>query len=238
MLVFMDNDISKEPGITVVIPCFNAGPRLRPVAESAAARTGRVIVVDDGSTDGSADGFLSPEIEVLRLSPNRGKGHALLAGIRKAFESEKLEVICLMDADGQHDPADLPGLLAAFRKDNADLVIGARQFGGQQVPWRSRFGNRVTAGITRALLGRRMQDTQCGYRLLSPRFARAVLDHVSGGRYETEMEMIVFAVRGGFTLTHAPVQTVYEPGNRSSHFRKVRDSIRIYARLARVLLRR
>ena len=246
MLVPMDTPPEKEardgaalPHVTVVVPCFNAGHRVRPVAEGAAARAARVIVVDDGSTDGAPQALDLPGVEVLRLPHNRGKGHAILAGLRSALARPGLEAVCLMDADGQHEPADLPGLVEAFRREQADLVIGQRRFDdGTVVPWRSRFGNRVTARVTRLLLGRNLPDTQCGYRVLSPRFAQAVVDRVAGGRYETEMAMIVLAVRGGFTLAHAPVRTVYEPGNRSSHFRKVSDSLRIYLRLARALLGR
>ena len=208
------------------------------MAEGAALHAARVVVVDDGSTDGAVEALALPQVEVLRLPRNRGKGHAIVEGLKAALARPGLEAVCLMDADGQHDPADIPGLVAAFQRESADLVIGQRRFDGTPVPWRSRFGNRVTARVTRLLLGRDLPDTQCGFRVLSPRFARAVVDRVAGGRYETEMEMIVLAVRGGFTLAYAPVRTVYEPGNRSSHFRKVRDSVRIYVRLARALLGR
>ncbi len=231
-----DSDTSPVCGLTVVIPCFNAGHHIRSVAEGAAVRATRVIVVDDGSTDGAVDGFAAPNIEVLRLPRNRGKGHAIIEGLKCALARPELEALCLMDADGQHDPADIPGLVGAFWRERADLVIGQRRFDGGPVPLRSRFGNQVTARVTRLLLDRNLPDTQCGFRVLSPRFARAVVDRVAGGRYETEMEMIVLAVRGGFALAHAPVRTVYEPGNRSSHFRKVRDSVRIYLRLAQALL--
>ena len=226
-------------GLTVIIPCFNAGSRIRPVAEGAVSRAARVIVVDDGSTDGAVDGLAGmPGIEVVRLPRNRGKGHAIIEGLKCALAQPGLEAACLMDADGQHDPADIPVLLEAFRRERADLVIGQRRFDQGPVPWRSRFGNQVTARVTRLLLGRNLPDTQCGFRVLSPRLAQAVVDRVPGGRYETEMEMIVLAVRGGFPLAYAPVRTVYEPGNRSSHFRKGRDSVRIYLRLAKALLRR
>ena len=233
--------MSMSPGTApaphIIIPCYNAGDRLGRVVAAALPLAARVLVVDDGSTDGCAAPARVPGAEVLVFPKNRGKGHALLAGIEQAL-ADGAGVVCLMDADGQHDPAELPGMLAAFREGRADLLIGERQFGGAQVPWRSRFGNQTTALISRLLLGRALPDTQCGYRLLSPEFARAVLRHVPGGRYETEMDMLVLAVRGGFRLAYAPIRTVYEPGNKSSHFRKVRDSVRIYARLLRAVLRR
>ncbi|HQN01486.1 MAG TPA: glycosyltransferase family 2 protein, partial [Candidatus Hydrogenedentes bacterium] len=143
--------------------------------------------------------------------------------------------IALMDADGQHDPGDLPALFDVYRRHDADLVIGTRQLDRARTPWRSRFGNQVTAWVAGKLLRCPLSDTQCGYRILSPRFAGAFVTMVSGGRYETEMEMILLAVNGGYTLLSAPVTTIYEAGNRSSHFRKVRDSLRIYGTLWRAL---
>lgn len=222
----------------VVIPCFNAGARVRPVVAGARAQGARVLVVDDGSTDGCTAGLAEAGARVVALGRNRGKGHALLAGLAAALEDPALRRVVLMDADGQHDPRELPGLLAAAEAQGADLLIGARVFTGQAVPWRSRFGNSVTVSVTALLLGRRLPDTQCGFRVLSRRFAEAVLAQVAGGRYETEMEMLVLGVRGGFVVGHSPIQTLYEPGNASSHFYKVRDSFLIYARLLRTAFRR
>ncbi|MBW7864343.1 MAG: glycosyltransferase family 2 protein [Candidatus Hydrogenedens sp.] len=233
----MAETTEKIAGLAVVIPCHNAGPRLAPVVAGALARAEKVIVVDDGCTDGSTDGAAEAGAEMLVFPVNRGKGHALLAGIARALEHLETRVVCTMDADGQHDPAELPGLLAAFDAARADLLIGRRTFDTGSVPWRSRFGNRATALVTRLLLGRDLPDTQCGYRLMSRGFAEALAGNLSGGRYETEMEMIVYAVRAGHTLASAPVRTLYEPGNRSSHFRKVRDSWLIYARLLRAVRR-
>ncbi len=187
MLVPMDLDKENRhtaadpvPGLTVVIPCFNAEHHIRSVAEGAALRTARVIVVDDGSTDGAVEAFTMPNMEVLRLPRNRGKGHAIIEGLKFALARPELEALCLMDADGQHDPADIPGLVEAFRQERADLVIGQRRFDEGPVPWRSRFGNQVTARVTRLPPGRNLPDTQCGFRVLSPRFARAVVDRVAG----------------------------------------------------------
>ena len=223
---------SLQKNVVVVIPCFNAGNRLGGAVQDALAQVERVIVVDDGSTDGGMDGIKGMPVQTVTFSENRGKGHALIAGIRAALELQEGAVIALMDADGQHDATELPGLFACFKSEAADLLIGTRCFDQEQVPWRSRFGNQMTVWIMGRLCGRHLPDTQCGFRLLSPRFARRFVEKVPGGRYETEMRMLLLAIREGFHIASTPIATLYEPGNPSSHFQKVRDSYRIY----RVLL--
>jgi len=224
--------------VTAIVPCYNAGDRVLPVLKKLVGYAQTVIVVDDGSTDGGLTGADTLGVQLLRFDLNRGKGHALLAGLQAALALPGHGPIALLDADGQHDPAELPRLCQAFHDEKADLLIGARVFGGASVPWASRFGNRATIAITSWLVGRELPDTQCGYRLLSRAFAAAVVETVPGGRYETEMDMLLKAVQEDWQLAFVPVATLYEPGNQSSHFRKVQDSVRIYGRLGRALLRR
>jgi len=218
-------------GLIAIIPCYNAGERVRGVAVGVLAQTPRLLVVDDGSTDGSAGSLRDLPIQFLRLDPNRGKGHALLAGFREALKDPEMACVCVLDADGQHDPAEIPRLHQAFLDTRADLVIGARVFDGVRVPWRSRFGNKVTIMVTALLLRHRLPDTQCGFRILSRGFLESVVDTVHGGRYETEMEIIVKAIREKRLTVSVPIRTIYEAGNASSHFRKFHDSYRIYSRL-------
>lgn len=217
--------------VAVIVPCYNAGDRVCPVVERLCASTGTVIVVDDGTTDGSIEPLRTLPVRIVAFPRNRGKGFALMAGYAAALEQAKITCVASLDADGQHDPAELPALYRAFQEQDADLLIGARQFGGTEVPFRSRFGNTITASVVSMLLGRRMQDTQSGYRLLSRRFLDAMIPVVEGGRYETEMELIGRAIAGGYCVGSHPIRTIYEPGNRSSHFRKIGDSVRIYRKL-------
>jgi len=221
--------------ITCVIPCYNAGARVAPVVHSALGQVPRVIVVDDGSDDACLDGLTHPNLRIVRHPENRGKGHAILTGLREALADAATRAVILLDADGQHDPGVIPEFVARFEATGAGMVIGARVFDGGHVPLRSRFGNTVTAAVTRLLLGENLPDTQCGYRLLSRAFAEAVLRQVAGGRYETEMEMVVLALRGNHGIAAVPIRTIYEEGNASSHFRKLSDSARIYARLFRAV---
>ncbi len=220
-------------GLVALVPCYNAGGRVRRVAEGVLARAPKLLVVDDGSTDGSIESLGDLPVTVVHLHPNRGKGHALLAGFEKALQDPEMTCVCVLDADGQHDPEEIPKLYAAFLESGADLVIGSRVFDGVKVPWRSRFGNKVTITVTALLLRHRLPDTQCGFRILSRGFAQSVLESVRGGRYETEMEIIIKAIREKRHTVSVPIQTIYEEGNTSSHFRKFHDSYRIYSRLLR-----
>lgn len=213
--------------VVAVVPCYNAGARVRAVVERLCGMLRHVVVVDDGSTDGCADALDALGACIIRLTPNRGKGHALLAGFAAALEIPEMRAVCVLDADGQHDANELPGMYRAFVEREADLVIGARVFERASVPWRSRFGNRVSAAMMRVLLGPGITDTQCGYRVLSRRFIEDIVRGLPGGRYETEMRIIVKAVRGNYRVISVPIRTIYESGNPSSHFRKVRDSVRV-----------
>lgn len=213
------------------MPCYNAGSSVRPVVEKALTIAERVFVVDDGSTDGAVEGLRDLSAHVITFPKNRGKGAALLAGFRAALDSPEVSCVAVIDADGQHDAGELPKLYQAFTGNRADLVIGSRTFHKESVPWRSWFGNLATAVIVTRLLGQRLPDTQSGFRLHSRRFLEDVLDTISGGRYETEMAILVKAIREGYTVVSVPVRTIYEKGNPSSHFRAVRDSWRVWRTL-------
>ncbi len=217
--------------LCVVIPSYNAGTRLAPVVKGVQQVGVPFIVVDDGSSDGSVSALSLPDENVLHLPENRGKGHALLAGFRKALENNEIAAACVVDADGQHNPQDIPRFWATYKSSEADFITGVRSRAGTYVPLRSRFGNWLTVHVTSWLLGRRLPDTQCGFRLMSRHFTETVLQEVDGGRYETEMEILVLAIRRGFSLEQVSIATVYESGNPSSHFNKFLDSYLIYRRL-------
>lgn len=219
--------------VAVIVPCFNAGPRLEPVVRTAVEVVGRVLVVDDGSTDGAVAALGDGPWQRLGWPQNRGKGFAIVEGLREAISTPTTAYVCIVDADGQHDPREIPKLLAVAVSKGADLVIGSRRFDLAQVPWRSRTGNRTTAWAMRCLLGAAISDTQSGFRLHSRRLVRAIVDEVEPGRYETEMDILALAVRSGYAIAETPIATLYEPHNASSHFRRIRDSWRVLRALFR-----
>ena len=223
--------------LAVVVPAYNAGALVKPVVKALEDYVHTIWLVNDGSTDGCTTGLASKTTRVLDLPKNHGKGYALVQGYMKALEDEGITAVAVLDADGQHDVRDLPRLFQVFQDQNADFLIGARDFDIGYVPLRSRIGNNVTHFVSGFILGAWLKDTQSGYRLVSRNYLEQVLPKIRGGRYETEMEMIAMAIRGDFTLVSEPIRTIYEEGNKSSHFKVIRDSFLIYRKLLAIWLR-
>lgn len=217
--------------LAAVVPCYNAGERVGPVVRDLLAQLDHVVVVDDGSTDGATAPLQAMGASVIRFPENKGKGFAMLAGFRAALAADDVTGVAIVDADGQHDTSELAPLWETFVGGDADLVIGTRTFDGKHVPLRSKIGNKFTALTTRILIGAAIPDTQSGFRIHSRRFLEDIVKTIRGGRYETEMEILVNAARGGYKIAAAPIRTIYETGNPSSHFNKYRDSWRVIRKL-------
>jgi LmbE family N-acetylglucosaminyl deacetylase len=221
--------------VCAVLPCFNVEAYCGPVLAETATRADFVIAVDDGSTDGTravleaAARAAGPHVTVLALSPNRGKGVALLEAFRLALARHACTVVVTLDGDGQHRPADIATVVAEWQR-GADLVIGGRgRF--EEMPLRSRFGNTMTAAVLRRLYPRCPRDTQSGLRAHDRGLVEAVVEELSGRRYETELEILLLALSRGRRVTTVPIPAIYLDRNKSSHFRPLVDSARIYRAL-------
>ena len=245
---------STFPSVLVVIPVYNHAATLPAVARSVLAVHPRVLVVDDGSTDmpGHAAGGLPPEdtgaappgeghplhgLPVLcaRHGRNRGKGAAILTG---AAEARKLGMshILTIDADGQHDPGDIPAFLAAAREAPLAIQVGKRDFVTDNVPFSSRFGRAFSNFWYKVHTGASIGDVQSGFRL----YPLAVLEtvHCAETRYSFEVEVLVRAKWAGFAVKDIPIRVYYPPReDRVSHFRPLADNIRISLLNTRLTIR-
>jgi glycosyltransferase involved in cell wall biosynthesis len=212
----------------VLIPAYQPDDRLLTLV--AALGHHRVVVVDDGSGPAYREVFAGLEgAELITLDHNRGKGFALRAGFAHiAARHPGTGVICA-DSDGQHRPEDITAVAAQLVASGADMVLGVRRFTGR-VPARSRLGNSVTRQLFRLVTGLDVTDTQTGLRGYPARML-AWLGDVPGDRFEYELRLLLHAARESLAVTEVPIATVYLDGNRSSHFRPVRDSARVYAPL-------
>jgi glycosyltransferase involved in cell wall biosynthesis len=198
--------------ILALIPGYQEGPRIAAVVEGARAHL-PVVVVDDGSTDDTAAKAESAGATVLRQHPNAGKGAAIRMGFRYALERGAVAVVTL-DADGQHDPAEIPAFLAAFEAGRPELVIGRRDFGS--MPPVRRLSNTLGGWVFSAAVGRRVADNQSGYRLIGRRLMTALLDSDESG-FEFEVEMIARCIALGLPMADVPVRTIY--AGEPSHIR-------------------
>lgn len=204
--------------LIALIPAYQEGPRIAAVV-TAAAQHLPVVVVDDGSTDDTAERADAAGATVIRQVPNQGKGAALREGFRHALELG-VEAVVTLDADGQHDPAEIPRFLVAFEATRCALIIGRRDF--RRMPPVRRLSNTIGRLILSAAVGRPIPDNQSGYRLIGPRLMAAVLESQEDG-FAFEVEMIARCIAMDLPMSWVPIRTIYagEPSHirPAAHFR-------------------
>ncbi|HEX9013634.1 MAG TPA: glycosyltransferase family 2 protein, partial [Anaerolineaceae bacterium] len=204
-----------------LIPAYNEMEGISVVVSAARAFL-PVLVVDDGSRDTTAELAESAGAEVLRQRPNQGKGAALRAGFRWALERDCQAVITL-DADGQHDPLEIPKFLDCFATTGADLVIGARDY--RAMPPVRRFSNTIGRWTMEWALRSRVPDNQSGYRLISRRLMEELISSREQG-FEFEVEMIAACLARGYGLEWVPIRTIY--AGEGSHIQPLRHVVHFF----------
>jgi glycosyltransferase involved in cell wall biosynthesis len=207
--------------VCAVIPAFNEAETIREVVHGAAQHVAQVVVVDDGSTDGTGDQARAAGAEVIRLTPNSGKGTAIRRGLAH-IAGRPFTHVLLMDGDLQHRPDEIPRLLDAGRASGAALVVGERVFERASMPTSRYWANVIGSWALSSFLGVPLSDTQSGFRLLDLEAGRTLTWRSTG--YEIETEMIVKFGRRRALVVGVPVSAVYN--GRRSKLRPVRDTTR------------
>jgi glycosyltransferase involved in cell wall biosynthesis len=210
--------------IPAVIPAYQAERTIEAVVMGVRATgTSAVYVVDDGSRDATTSLAERAGAKVLRHAQNRGKGAALWTGFAQALKDGARAVLTL-DADGQHDPAEIPRLLSAHREHPESLIIGARSLREEVMPGRSRVGNRTSTFFLSLFSGRRISDSQSGFRI----YPRSLLTRIepTARRFDAETELLLAAVTHGYPIEEVIVQTIYQQ-HGATHFHDVLDTARI-----------
>lgn len=228
-----------EPAV-VLVPAYEPDEKLLcMVEEGLAAGIRRFLVVNDGSSPECGVWFRRLEalgVPVCHHDRNRGKGEAIKTGIRYVLERwPQCPGIVTADADGQHATEDILKLLDALPGCPEGLLLGARDFSGEEVPFNSRLGNRVTSSVFRLLTRVKCPDTQTGLRGIPAKLFPLALE-AEGSRYEYEMNFLLEVAAQKREIRTLPITTIYLDGNRSSHFRVVQDSFLIYRRPLTFLL--
>lgn len=233
-MIEVDNQSAGK--IAVVIPASNEELAIRSVVSEALSYCKEVIVVDDGSTDGTQAALSDLKIDCIRHEKPQGKAAALLDGFRFALDHGFTGIIT-MDGDGQHKASDIPRLLAAAARYPNHIIIGARLLQRDAAPPARRLGNSIADWFISWACGQRIVDTQSGQRYY-PRAALELAESLPHSGFVFESEILVEAAeRLGMRSVSVPIETRYQEGARSSHFRPMRDISSITRMVAIRLLR-
>jgi glycosyltransferase involved in cell wall biosynthesis len=225
----------------VVVPAFNEAGEIGRVLEGVRATDPRlpVLVVDDGSTDDTGGAARRAGAVVLRLAINHGYGSALQSGYKYALR-EGYDCVVQLDGDGQHEPADIPRLLAALERDAADLALGSRFLGeaGYRPGMAREVGMRLFRGLAFLLTGVRFTDVTSGYQALN----REVLEFFAAERYPADYpdaDVLVMLARAGFRIAEVPVRMYPKRSGASMHagFRPVYYTFKMLLSMLLTLLR-
>jgi len=217
--------------VCAIIPAFNEERFIAGVVRGVREQGLPVLVVDDCSRDATSERARAAGAEVVRHDTNRGKGAALATGFAWARE-HGFEAAVTLDGDGQHDPRELGAFLETAVRERADIVVGSRFLGrgARGMPPVRKLTNRFMSGVLSFMAGRRLTDTQSGYRLIRVAVWDALA--VSSTRFDAESEMLVRACRTGMRVAEVPIRTIY--GEEASSMRPVRDTLRWIGLLVRL----
>ncbi len=207
--------------ICVLIPAYNAAGTIGAVLEKARSLEFDTIVVNDGSTDETASVAQSQGVRLIEHPSNLGKGAALRTGFRSILQKD-YELVITLDADGQHDPMEIPFLLDVFRSVKPDVLIASRAGEFHRMTFLRRFWNRLGVKAVSRLCHSDITDSQSGFRLIRTDVLREVSLTTTG--FEMELELLIKACKKGFGVLSIPIYVPRVDGTSSSHFRPVTDT--------------
>jgi glycosyltransferase involved in cell wall biosynthesis len=207
--------------VCVLVPAYNAQWTLTSVLKKIRSLEIDTIVVDDGSLDETKKIASASGAHLLEHPFNRGKGAALRTGFKYILQKD-YEIVITLDADGQHDPSEIPSLLKIFRNVNPDILIVSRAAEFGKMTFLRRFWNRLGVKAVARLCRADITDSQSGFRLVRTDVLREI--DLFASRFETELELLIKACKKGFSVLSVPINVQKVDGIASSHFRPVVDT--------------
>ena len=207
--------------ICALIPAYNAQETIGPVLRKIEPLKIDTIVINDGSSDETKRVASENGALLLDHPLNLGKGASLRTGFQYILQ-RNYEVVITLDADGQHDPSEIPSLLKIFQSVNPDILIASRASEFGKMTFLRRFWNRLGVKAVARLCHSDITDSQSGFRLIRAEVLREI--SLSSSRFETELEFLIKACKKGFSVLSVPIITQKVDGTGSSHFRPVADT--------------
>ena len=217
--------------VAALVPAYFEERHIADVARRTCAQLDQVLVVDDGSTDGTEVAARTTTAQVIRHAQNAGKGAAIKTGLRELTTRAGVEYILILDGDGQHLPEEIPHFLDEANRSGAELIVGNRMSDTRTMPLVRKLTNRTMSALISGLIGQRVPDTQCGFRMFRRDLALALLDTPSSA-FDFETEMLAIAARRGARIAAAPVSTIY--GDEVSKIHPLRDTLKFFQLMARL----
>ena len=219
--------------ICILIPAYNAQETLGSVLRKVEPLKIDIIAVDDGSSDETKRISSEMGVHLLSHPVNLGKGAALRTGFQYILQKD-YEVVITLDADGQHNPSEIPFLLRIFQNVKPDILIASRAAEFGKMTFLRRFWNRLGVKAVARLCHSDITDSQSGFRLIRTSLLKEV--NLSTSRFETELELLIKACKKGFSVLSIPINTQKVDGTSSTHFRPVADTWRVCKLFLRSLL--
>lgn len=217
-------ELLNSTNFCVIVPTYNNHKTLKKVLDSILDFTQNIIIVNDGSTDETSEILKQySQFTQIHHPKNIGKGRALRNGFRKAIEMN-FEYAITIDSDGQHFASDIPNFIAEIQKEPNSLLIGSRNMTQENVPRKSSFGNKFSNFWFWFETTIKLEDTQSGFRLYP---LQLIPKQFYTNKFEFEIEVIVRSAWKGIVVKNIPIQILYDPAERVSHFRPFKDFTRI-----------
>ena len=214
--------------VAAVIPAYHEEKHIADVARRTLKQLASVVVVDDGSSDATAEQARSAGANVIVHEQNRGKGESIKSGFRHWLEHGSTYVV-ILDGDGQHLPEEIDRFIASASSTGAKLLVGTRMNDVREMPFVRRVVNRYMSRKISRVCGQDIPDTQCGFRMVH----RDIIPDLLGGteRFDYETEMLILASRAGCRIAAVPISTVYSDEVSSIH--PIRDTLRFFKLMRR-----
>lgn len=219
---------SKSYRIAILIPAYNEEKYIGKVIEGCLKYKMDIIIVNDGSTDGTSNVVRSfPRQECFSIiliehEKNQGKGASLKTGFTYILENNYDGVIT-MDADGQHDPNEIPNFLETVKKEKPDIIVGSRFHSLKGMPFDRLLANTISTGIISAIAGKKIGDVQSGFRYISSRLLKNI--ELETQKFDTESEILLKASWHGYKIKNIPIKNIYYE-NFTSYFHPLIDTLK------------
>lgn len=214
--------------ICILIPCHNEAQAIGGLVEKIKGLSLDVVVVDDGSADGTGAIAKSKGAHILTIAQRGGKGNAMQKGF-DYIVSQGYDALIVMDGDGQHAVEDVPKFIEHFKTTQASVINGNRMDNNKNMPFVRRVTNRFMSWMISSVCKQKVHDSQCGFRLISCGVLRAI--KLTSINFEIESEILIKASRKGFKIDAVPVQTIYQ--DEQSKIHPVKDTVRFFKYLMR-----